>query len=140
MGVLVFVIAVLPSVSDRSIHILRAEVPGPVVGKLVPKISETAKILYLIYIVLTALEILLLSFGDMSLFESIVHAVGTAGTGGFMIYNESVAYYHSVGVDVVCTIFMILLSFAVRFWLKSHCLCLLTATQLVWVQQCLKIY
>ena len=112
MGVLVFVIALLPSVSDRSIHILRAEVPGPVVGKLVPKISETAKILYLIYIVLTALEILLLSFGDMSLFESIVHSFGTAGTGGFGIKADSIGSYSAYSQWVI-TAFM--LTFSLNF-------------------------
>ena len=109
MGVLVFVIAILPSVSDRSIHILRAEVPGPVVGKLVPKITETAKILYLIYIVLTTLEILLLSLGDMSLYESIVHSFGTAGTGGFGIKADSIASYSAYSQWVI-TAFMLIFS------------------------------
>ncbi len=93
MGVLVFVMAFIPNFSERSIHILRAEVPGPIVGKLVPKIKETAKILYLIYIGLTVLEIIMLLAGGMPLFDSIVHTFGTAGTGGFGIKADSIASY-----------------------------------------------
>ncbi len=112
MGVLVFVMAVIPSMSDRSIHILRAEVPGPIVGKLVPKIKDTAKILYLIYIAMTVLEIILLLCGGMNLFESAVHAFGTAGTGGFGIKADSIAGYNSY-LQWVITIFMLL--FGVNF-------------------------
>ncbi len=112
MGILVFVIAVLPGVSDRSIHILRAEVPGPVVGKLVPKIKDTAKILYLIYIVLTALQILLLYLGDMSLYESVIYTFGTAGTGGFGIKPDSVASYSHYSQWVI-TVFMLV--FGINF-------------------------
>ncbi len=83
MGVLVFVMAILPSESGRSIHIMRAEMPGPIVGKLVPKIRETAKILYYIYIALTVLMVAFLMFGGMSFYESLIHTFGTAGTGGF---------------------------------------------------------
>ncbi len=93
MGVLVFVMALLPSISDRSIHIMRAEMPGPVVGKLVPRARDTAKILYLIYIVMTLVEVALLSFGEMDLFESFFHAFGSAGTGGFGMKADSLASY-----------------------------------------------
>ena len=89
MGILVFVMAVLPNVSERSIHILRAEAPGPVVGKLVPRMKDTAKILYLIYLVMTGVQILLLLAGGMSPFAAIIHAFGTAGTGGFGIKADS---------------------------------------------------
>ncbi len=105
MGVLVLVMAVIPNVSDRSIHIMRAEMPGPVVGKLVPRVKDTAKILYLIYIALTIIEIIFLLSGGMSLFDSIVHTFGTAGTGGFGIKADSIAGY-SPYLQWVITIFM----------------------------------
>lgn len=112
MGVLVFIMAIIPTVTDRSIHILRAEMPGPIVGKLVPKTKDTAKILYLIYIIMTAVEIVLLLIGGMPLFESTVHAFGTAGTGGFGIKADSIASY-SPYLQWVITIFMLL--FGVNF-------------------------
>ena len=112
MGVLVFVMALIPNLSERSIHVLRAEVPGPTVGKLVPRIKDTAKILYSIYIVLTALEIVLLLCGGMPLFDSVVHAFGTAGTGGFGVKADSIAGY-SPYLQWVVTIFMLL--FGVNF-------------------------
>lgn len=112
MGVLVFIMAIIPTVTDRSIHILRAEMPGPIIGKLVPKTKDTAKILYLIYIIMTAVEIVLLLIGGMPLFESTVHAFGTAGTGGFGIKADSIAGY-SPYLQWVITIFMLL--FGVNF-------------------------
>ena len=113
MGILVFVIAFIPIASGRSMHILKAEVPGPVVGKLVSKVRATARILYVIYAALTVIEIVLLLFGGMPLFDSILNAFGTAGTGGFAIKNASIAAYHSAYFDVVITIFMIL--FGINF-------------------------
>ncbi|MBQ7595707.1 MAG: TrkH family potassium uptake protein [Clostridia bacterium] len=107
MGVLVFLMAVVPSDSDRSIHLLRAEVPGPTFGKFVPRISKTAKLLYIIYIVLTALEALLLVCGDMNLFESLVHAFGTAGTGGFSVKSESIGAYSAYSQWVI-SVFMLM--------------------------------
>ncbi|MBE6784565.1 MAG: TrkH family potassium uptake protein [Ruminococcaceae bacterium] len=112
MGVLVFVMAILPNVSKRSIHIMRAEVPGPVKGKLVPKMRDTAKILYLIYIALTVIEIIFLLAGKMSLFDSIVHALGTAGTGGFGAKADSIGSYSDY-LQWVITIFMLL--FGINF-------------------------
>lgn len=112
MGILVFIMAIIPSATDRSIHILKAEVPGPIVGKLVPKIKDTTKILYLIYIFMTIVEIVLLLCGGMSLFDSCLHAFGTAGTGGFGIKADSVASY-SPYLQWVITIFMLL--FALNF-------------------------
>lgn len=112
MGVLVFIMAIIPNVSKRSIHIMRAEVPGPVKGKLVPKMRDTAKILYTIYIVLTVVEIFLLRIGGMPWFDSIVHAFGTAGTGGFGIKADSITSY-SPYLQWIITIFMIL--FGVNF-------------------------
>lgn len=113
MGILVFVIAFIPISSGRSLHILRAEVPGPVVGKLVSKIRITARILYFIYAILTLVETVLLMFGGMPLFDSLLNSFGTAGTGGFAIKNASIAAYDSVYVDTVITIFMIL--FGINF-------------------------
>lgn len=112
MGVLVFVMAIMPGVSDRTIHIMRAEMPGPVVGKLVPRVRDTAKILYLIYIALTAIETLMLLFGGMTFFESITHAMGTAGTGGFGIKADSLGSY-SPYIQWVITAFMLV--FGVNF-------------------------
>lgn len=112
MGVLVFVMAIVPNISDRSIHIMRAEMPGPIIGKLVPRVKDTAKILYLIYIAMTAALIILLLCGGMSLFDSILHAFGTAGTGGFGIKIDSVESY-SPYIQWVITIFMLL--FGINF-------------------------
>ncbi len=112
MGVLVFVMAVVSSMTDRSIHIMRAEMPGPVVGKLVPRAKDTAKILYLIYIAMTFVQIILLYAGGMPMFDSIVHTFGTAGTGGFGIKADSVAGYSVYCQNVIAT-FMLL--FGINF-------------------------
>ena len=112
MGVLVFIMAITPSVSDRSIHIMRAEMPGPIVGKIVPRAKQTAKILYLIYIAMTVIEIILLLCGDLSFFDSVVHTFGTAGTGGFGVYSDSIASFSPYSQWVI-TIFMVL--FGVNF-------------------------
>lgn len=112
MGILVFIMALVSGFSDRSIHIMRAEMPGPVIGKLLPRAKDTAKILYMIYIVLTLLETVLLLFGGMPLFDALVHSFGTAGTGGFGIYNASIAAYNSY-CQWVIAVFMLL--FGVNF-------------------------
>lgn len=112
MGVLVLVMAILPSDSGRSIHIMRAEMPGPIVGKLVPKVRSTAKILYLIYIVITIAQVIFLLFGGMNLFESIIHSFGTAGTGGFGIKANSIGGYNPY-IQWVITIFMLI--FGINF-------------------------
>ena len=113
MGVLVFVM-VLTSLDDKnSMHLMRAEVPGPEADKLVPKARSTAKILYGMYFALTALEVIFLLFGGMNLYDSIIHAFSTAGTGGFNNRNESVAFYDSAYIDGVITVFMIL--FGINF-------------------------
>ena len=112
MGIIVFVMAILPNVSERPIHILRAEIPGPTVGKLVPRIKDTALILYLIYIVMTVIETVMLLFGGMSFFESLLHTFGTAGTGGFGIKTDSMTSY-SPYLQTVTTVFMLL--FGVNF-------------------------
>lgn len=112
MGVLVFIMAILPSISDRSIHIMRAEMPGPIVGKIVPRARETARILYVIYFAMTVLEVVLLLIGGMPLFESVIHSFGTAGTGGFGAKGDSIASY-SPYLQWVITVFMFL--FGVNF-------------------------
>lgn len=113
MGVLVFVLAIIPLAEGRSMHLMRAEVPGPTVGKLVPKMKSTAMILYGIYIAMTGIEVVFLLFGGMPLYDSLIHAFGTAGTGGFSIMNSSIAHYNSAYIDGVITVFMIL--FGVNF-------------------------
>lgn len=115
MGVLVLLLAIVPAAGQGKgfhLHLLRAESPGPNVGKLVPKIKETAKILYLLYILLTILNIVFLLLGKMPLFDALCTAFGTAGTGGFGIKNDSMASY-SPYIQNVCTIFMLL--FGVNF-------------------------
>ncbi len=112
MGVLVFVMAIVPGSSKGSMNIMRAEMPGPIIGKLVPKARDTAKILYLIYIALTLLEIVLLCAGKMSFFESLLHSFGTAGTGGFGIRGDSIASYNDY-IQWVIAIFMLV--FGINF-------------------------
>ena len=113
MGVLVFVLAVMPMSEERSMHLMRAEVPGPNVGKLVPRMRDTAKILYGVYTAMTVALILLLWAGGMPFFDSVCHAFGAAGTGGFSIKNSGIAFYNSAYIDVVLSVFMIL--FGVNF-------------------------
>ena len=113
MGVLVFVMAILPMNDGHGMHLIRAEVPGPTVGKLVSRMSDTAKILYSIYLVMTVVEIVLLLAGGMPLYDAAIHAFGTAGTGGFSCRNLSVGAYDSVYFDVVIGVFMLL--FGVNF-------------------------
>ena len=115
MGVLVLLLAIIPAGGrgrGYTMHILRAESPGPNVGKLVPKMKDTAKILYLIYILLTVLNVVFLLIGKMPVFDAVCTAFGTAGTGGFGIRNDSIAGY-SPYLQNVCTVFMLL--FGVNF-------------------------
>lgn len=112
MGVLVFILAIIPMSGGSHINLMRAESPGPSVGKLVPKIKSTARILYLIYLGMTLLEMLLLLAGGMPVFDSITISFGTAGTGGFGIKNSSLGDY-SPYIQWVVTVFMIL--FGVNF-------------------------
>lgn len=115
MGVLVFLLAISSAGGKESgftMHLLRAESPGPSVGKLVPKMKKTAGILYLIYIALTVLDLIFLLCGGMDWFEAICTAFGTAGTGGFGVKNDSIAGYSSY-IQTVCTVFMLL--FGINF-------------------------
>lgn len=108
MGVLVFLLAISSTGGNGfTMHLLRAESPGPNVGKLVPKMRKTATILYLIYILLTVLDVIFLLLGDMPLFEAVCTAFGTVGTGGFGVKNDSMASY-SPYIQNVCTVFMLL--------------------------------
>lgn len=113
MGVLVFLLAVVPLAGGHTMQLMRAESPGPSVGKFVPKVRQTAFILYSIYFAMTVLEIVLLLAGGMPWFDSICTAFGTAGTGGFSVKNASIGFYQSNYLQAVVTVFMIL--FAVNF-------------------------
>ena len=113
MGVLVFLLAIIPMGGDRSMYIMKAEAPGPLVGKLVPKVKSTAKLLYLIYVFLTIAEMIFLIAGGMPLFDSIVSAFSTAGTGGYSIKNASIAAYNSAYIEYIIAIFMMI--FGINF-------------------------
>ena len=108
MGVLVFLMAVMPMSGERSMHIMRAEVPGPTVGKLVPRARQTARILYLIYTGFTVAETIFLMFGGMSFYEALLHAFATAGTGGFSTRNASIAAFDSAYIEGVIAFFLVL--------------------------------
>ncbi len=114
MGVLVFVLAIMPkSHATQSMHIMRAEAPGPTVGKLVSRMRNTARILYAIYLALTLLEVASLCLAGMPFFDSLLTSFATAGTGGFAIKNASIAAYDSALADMIITIFMFL--FGINF-------------------------
>ncbi len=113
MGILVFVLALIPNQEGGSMHILRAESTGPNVGKLVSKMNLTARILYAIYAVLTVACFIFLVAGKMPVFDSICTALGTAGTGGFGVWNNSLAHYNSVYLEMVTAIFMFI--FGINF-------------------------
>lgn len=120
MGVLVLTLALLPKLTGRTSHLVKAESPGPSLSKLVPKTGTTAKILYSIYILLTLLEFFSLLLCGLDAYDSAVHAFATAGTGGFSNYGASIAAYDSAAVDAVITIFMFM--FGVNFALYYKCL------------------
>ncbi len=110
MGVLVFILAILPRSDTKNtnmMHLMKAEVPGPTVGKLVSKISDTARVLYGIYIAMTLLEFVFLVCGEMDAFEALTHSFSTAGTGGFSVKNDSLASYSAYSQYVVA-VFMLL--------------------------------
>lgn len=114
MGVLVFVLAIIPNMSDRPIHLIRAEMPGPVVGKLLPRTKDTSKILYILYIALTLTEVVFLLCGGVTLYDSLLLSFGTAGTGGFTFTAAGIGGY-SPYVQWVLTAFMFL--FGINFTL-----------------------
>lgn len=113
MGVLVLVLAIFPKHSPGSVHVMKAEVPGPTFGKLVSKLSTTARVLYKIYLVMTGIMIVLLMLGGLDWFESSLLAFGTAGTGGFGARNGSILPYNSAYVDMVLAVGMLV--FGVNF-------------------------
>lgn len=113
MGILVFVIAIMPKTENSSMHIMRAEVPGPTVGKLVSKLGASARILYGIYCGMTAIMVVFLLAGGMPLFDSLVNAFATAGTGGFGILNNSIEGYNNLYFEMVIAVFMLL--FGINF-------------------------
>ena len=113
MGVLVFVLMIIPMKNDNSMHLVRAEVPGPIAGKLVPRMKRTSMILYGIYTAMTAVLVVLLLLGGVKLFDSLCLAFGAAGTGGFAVSSAGIAGYASPYVEIVLGIFMIL--FGINF-------------------------
>ena len=121
MGVLMFMLMILPQTDTRTMHLVRAEAPGPTAGKLVAKMSLSVRILYAIYLTLTFSETLLLLAGGMPFFDAITTAFSTAGTGGFSIRAGSIADYDSAYVDFIVTLFMALFSvnFTIFFLIVS---------------------
>lgn len=121
MGVLVFILAILPSSGAGAFRILAAESPGPQLDKIAPKLKETAKILYIIYIGITVIELVLLKWAGMSWFDSAIHTFGTVGTGGFSSYQASVAAFDSATIEWIITLFMFLcgVNFALYYLLLS---------------------
>lgn len=106
MGILVFSLALLPALGVSGFQLYKAESPGPVAGRIVPKLKDTAKILYTIYLGITIVQVILLKLGGMTWFESFVYTFGSVGTGGFATKNNSVAYYDSTYIHMVIAIFM----------------------------------
>ena len=113
MGVLVLSLALLPKMGARSIHLMRAESPGPAVDKLVPRVGNNAKILYYLYISLTAVMLVCLLLTGMNLYDALIHTFGAAGTGGFSNYNASVGAFDSPAAEIIIGVFMAL--FGVNF-------------------------
>ena len=95
MGVLVFALAIMENNKNSHLEVMRAEVPGPVFGKVVSKLKDTAQILYLLYLALFAIFVVIYYLAGMPLFDSFIIAMGTAGTGGFAVYNDGIADYNS---------------------------------------------
>lgn len=108
MGIVVLAVAILPMMGIGGLQLIRAEAPGPTVDRITPRITETAKILWFIYIAFTAAETLLLMAGGMNLFDSLTHAFGTLATGGFSTKNTGVGHYNSAYIDGIITVFMLL--------------------------------
>lgn len=106
MGIIVLSLAILPFLGVGGMQLFKAEVPGPVPDKLQPRIKETAKLLWIVYVLVTAVETIFLLFGGMDLFDSLCHTFGTVATGGFSTKNASVAHYNSVYIESVIVFFM----------------------------------
>ncbi|MBR1738894.1 MAG: TrkH family potassium uptake protein [Ruminococcus sp.] len=136
MGVLMFVLAIMSSNDSRTMHMMRAECAGPDVGRLVSKSSFSARILYGIYIGLTALEVIFLLFGGMPVFDALTNAFSSAGTGGFAIWGDSIAHYNSVYIEMVIAVFIIL--FGVNFNLYYYLI--IRKFSLVYKNEELRVY
>ncbi len=155
MGVLVFLVSILKLSGSNNIYLLKAESTGPTVGKIVPRVQSSAKILYILYTVLTVVEILLLLVGGMKPFEAITLSLGTAGTGGFAVLNSGLYAYTSYQ-QVVITIFMLLfgVDFSVYFLIitrkgkeafrseevRAYFGIVLVATILIWIDLCVNMF
>lgn len=113
MGVLVLTLALVPQLSERTSHLVKAESPGPTLSKIVPKMGDTAKIFYIIYLILTILEFIVLMIAGMNPYDAAIHAMGTAGTGGFSNYAASVGAFASPVIDIAITVFMVM--FGINF-------------------------
>lgn len=136
MGVLVLTLALLPKIGTGSVHLMRAESPGPIKSKLAPKVGDSAKILYMIYLLLTAAEVVCLCIAGMPVYDSVVHAMSTVATGGFSCKTASLAAYDSFAVNGIVTVFMLLssLNFAVLYAV------LIKRTAKLWDNGEMKIY
>lgn len=106
MGVLVLLLALMPKLGEGSVNLMKAESPGPISSKLLPRTNDTAKMLYSIYILLTAAETLALRAARMPWFDAVTTALTTISTGGFSVRNESIAYYQSSAVNWIIVVFM----------------------------------
>lgn len=107
MGILVFTLALLPALGIGGFQIFKAETPGPVAGKIAPRLKDTAKILYITYITITLAEVALLVFGGMSIYEAFLHTFGTVGTGGFSSRADSIGAFDSSYIHMVIAFFMV---------------------------------
>lgn len=121
MGIILLTLAILPLFGITGNQLFKAEVPGPVKDRFKPKISDTAKYLWIIYSGLTVIEVILLMFGGMDLFDSLCHTFGTMATGGFSTYNSSVAHFNSVYIEFVIIVFMFLagINFTLYFFILN---------------------
>jgi trk system potassium uptake protein TrkH len=121
MGIVVLTVAIFPLLGFGGLHLMEAEAPGPSVDKITPRVAGTAKVLWLIYLGFTVVEIVLLMFGGMDWFDAVNHSFATLATGGFSTKNTSVAYYNSAFIDAVITVFMVLagMNFSLHFKLLT---------------------
>ena len=122
MGILIFAIALMPSLGISGQNLAVSEAPGPSLDKVTPKITDTARILYITYFLFTIMETLLLMLGGMNLYDALIHTFGTVGTGGFSSYGDSIAHFNSAYISIVITIFMILCgtNFNLYFFSLKH--------------------
>jgi trk system potassium uptake protein TrkH len=151
MGIVVLTVAVFPLLGIGGLQLIKAEAPGPTVDRITPRITETAKILWIIYIAFTAAETILLLFGGMSLFDALTHTFGTISSGGFSPKDSSIGYYHSAYIECVVIVFMFLsgVNFALPYRLaagkslmvfrdtelRAYIIILLTASLLIFINK-----